>query len=59
MEAISCQHHQIAKAIHWRAELMDGQLGRMVCSLRQGVRAPCLARTVMQMADGTDIYTDA
>ncbi|KAJ2811210.1 hypothetical protein H4S07_002203 [Coemansia furcata] len=59
MEAISRQHRQIAKAIHQRAKLMDGQLGRMVRSLRRGAMAPCLARAVVQTADGTDIYTDA
>ncbi|KAJ2808560.1 hypothetical protein H4S07_003393 [Coemansia furcata] len=59
MEAISRQHHQIAKAVHQRAKLMDGQLGRMVRSLRRGAMAPCLARAIVQTADGTDIYTDA
>ncbi|KAJ2680324.1 hypothetical protein IWW39_006437, partial [Coemansia spiralis] len=57
-EAAGRHYRKIAKATHRRAELMNGQLGRMVRSLRRGAMAPRLARVVIQTPDGTEIYTD-
>ncbi|KAJ2114997.1 hypothetical protein IW146_002647 [Coemansia sp. RSA 922] len=43
-EAVGRHYRKIAKATHWRAELMNGHLGRMVL--------------VIQTPSGTEIYAD-